>query len=166
MDNGHITQHLYIAPKYLQEIKISGLEGLPQWIKNLEELSKITLHETLLAVEDIAILGNLRKLCCLRLGEKSCSESTLTFTRYSFQSLNFLIIECSDITNIIFSDAAASELRKIVWSSTGQQSLSLSGIEHLQSLKKLNLKGSFDLEEVNKAIEANQNKPIFEQKLN
>ncbi|CAO2141836.1 unnamed protein product [Urochloa humidicola] len=138
-DMSHITQQLLMPPKYLQILQISGMIGLPKWIKQVDKLTKIALHETLLAKEEIVILGELARLCCLRLGEKSCSENELNFSSNGFQSLKFLEIECSDITHINFVNKSTPKLEKIVWSSTASKSLS--GIEFLQSLKELNVKG-------------------------
>ncbi|RCV24174.1 hypothetical protein SETIT_5G064000v2 [Setaria italica] len=131
---------LLIPPKYLQKLEISGLiNGLPPWVEKLKELTKITLHKTPLSPVDIKILGMLTSLRYLRLQEKSSSERTLAFSKDGFQSLVFL---------------------KIVWSSSIDQ-LSLSGIEHLRNIREVNLKGNFDLGRVERALDANKNKPIL-----
>jgi hypothetical protein len=137
---------------------------LPRWIEKLGNLSEITLHKTLLSASDIEILGGLRGLRYLRLREKSCSESTLTFSAGSFTHLKILSIMCSDsrsldITNVTFASSRISFLEKIVWWSAGSQPLSVSGIENLEFLREVDLRGNFNLEEVNKAIAANGNKP-------
>ncbi|CAO2198518.1 unnamed protein product [Urochloa humidicola] len=155
---------LLIPPKYLQKLEISGLiSGLPSWVEKLkEELSKITLHKTPLSLADIKILGRLTSLCYLRLQEKSSSEKTLDFSKDGFQSLMFLVVEFSDIISISFADEATTpRLQKIVWSSNIEPPLSLSGIEHLQSLREVNLKGNFDLGRVEKGIQGNKTKPIL-----
>lgn len=152
---------LLMPPKYLRKLNISGLaNGLPQWVKDLKELTKITLHKTLLTADDIEILGKLTSLSYLWLRQESCSERTVTFRKDRFQSLKFLVIHCAHITNINFDDEATSKLKKIVWSSIGDK-LSLSGIDHLQSLKELELSGNFNLQRVKQAIAANQNSPIL-----
>uniref|UniRef100_A0A0D9W3V3 Rx N-terminal domain-containing protein n=1 Tax=Leersia perrieri TaxID=77586 RepID=A0A0D9W3V3_9ORYZ len=147
-----IKDRLPIPPKYLQKLEISGLpHKLPLWVKDLRELTKITLHKTLLGANDIEILGKLASLCYLRLWQESCIEETLTFSKDVFQCLKFLVLQCSDIKNISFADEAAPKLKKVVWSSRPQYH-SLSGIEHLQSLEELKLSGNFDLERVKLAI--------------
>lgn len=152
------TQQLLMPPKYLQTLEISGLTRIPKWIENMDELSKIALHDTLLAVDEIVILGKLTRLCCLTLGEKSYSESTLTFSRNGFQSLKFLVIDCSTITNVNFVEKSTPKLERIVLSLTALQFVS--GIEFLQSLKELNMKASFEgLGGVENVIAANKNKP-------
>lgn len=149
-----------IYPKYLHKLKISGLKnGLPSWVEKLKVLSKITLHMTSITVDDFKILGRLTSLSCLRLQRESCSESTLTLKRDAFQSLKFFDIECSAITSIKFDKEASPVLKKLVWSSTRDQSLS--GIEDLPRLQELKLTGIFDLQSVKEASAANTNKPIL-----
>ncbi|SPT21203.1 unnamed protein product [Triticum aestivum] len=159
-DNMNIEEAPLIHPKYLQKLKISGLKyGLPSWIKKLDVLTKITLHMTFITDDDFKILGELKSLSCLRLQRESCNESTLTFKKDAFQSLKFLDIECSAITSIKFVKEASPMLKKLVWSSTREQSLS--GIEDLPSFRELKLTGIFDLQSVEQAIAANKNKPIL-----
>jgi Leucine-rich repeat (LRR) protein len=158
-----MEQTVVIPPIYLQTLEISGLiSGFPAWVANLRELTKLTLHKTHFTADDIKILGSLSTLCYLRLWKDSCSENlkTLTFSEGKFINLQFLIIECSNMTAISFGGKATPKLKKIVWSSTGSQSLT--GIELLPSLKLLKLTGHFDLERVKQAIAANRNGPILE----
>jgi hypothetical protein len=113
IDMSHTMHQLLMPPKYLQTLEISGLRGIPKWIESMDELFKIALHDTLPAVDEILILGKLTRLCCLKLGEKSYSKSTLTFSRNGFQSLKFLVMDCSTITNIKFVEEATPKLAKI-----------------------------------------------------
>ncbi|KAF7020006.1 unnamed protein product [Triticum aestivum] len=148
-------------PKYLHKLKISGLKnGLPSWIEKLKALTKMTLHMALITEDDFKILGLLTSLSWLRLRAESCNESTVTFKKGAFQSLEFLDIERSAITGINFDNEACPKLKNIAWSSTGEQSLS--GIERLPSLEKLELTGSFDVEGVKQAIEASKNYIMLE----
>ncbi|VAH54646.1 unnamed protein product [Triticum turgidum subsp. durum] len=159
-DNMNIEEAPLIHPKYLQKLKISGLKyGLPSWIKKLDVLTKITLHMTFITDDDFKFLGELKSLSCLRLQRESCNENTLTFKKDAFQSLKFLDIECSAITSIKFVKEASPMLKKLVWSSTREQSLS--GIEDLPSFRELKLTGIFDLQSVEQAMAANKNKPIL-----
>ncbi|RLM60974.1 Disease resistance protein RPM1 [Panicum miliaceum] len=113
IDMSRTMHQLLMPPKYLQTLEISGLRGIPKWIENMDELFKIALHDTLLAVDEIVILGKLTRLCCLKLEEKSYSKSTLTFSRNGFQSLKFLVMDCSTFTNIKFVEEATPKLEKI-----------------------------------------------------
>ncbi|XBI96775.1 hypothetical protein VPH35_033004 [Triticum aestivum] len=159
-DNMNIEEAPLIHPKYLQKLKISGLKyGLPSWIKKLDVLTKITLHMTFITDDDFKFLGELKSLSCLRLQRESCNENTPTFKKDAFQSLKFLDIECSAITSIKFVKEASPMLKKLVWSSTREQSLS--GIEDLPSFRELKLTGIFDLQSVEQAMAANKNKPIL-----
>ncbi|KAM3391522.1 hypothetical protein ACQJBY_012921 [Aegilops geniculata] len=149
-----------VYPKYLHTLKISGLKnGLPSWIAKLKVLTKMTLHMTSITDNEFQILGWLTSLSWLRLQEESCNGSTLTFEKDAFQSLKFLGIECSVISSINFDNEACLRLNKLAWSSTGKQTLS--GIESLPRLKKLELTGEFNKKSVKKAIKENTNKPIF-----
>lgn len=147
-----------IYPKHLHKLNISGLKnGLPSWIEKLKVLTKMTLQMTFITDDDFKILSQLTSLSWLRLQQESCNESTLTFKKDAFQCLKFLDIKCSAITSINFDNEACPKLKKLAWHSTGEHSLS--GIEYLPSLEMLELLGSFDLESVQQAIEANRNKP-------
>ncbi|WVZ51509.1 hypothetical protein U9M48_002653 [Paspalum notatum var. saurae] len=147
-----MEETLLIPPKYLQTLQISGVVSeFPAWVEKLRELTKLG---------DINILGKLTSLCCLELWQESCSERTLTFRKDEFQSLKFLIIECTEVTAINFGDKATPKLKNIVWSSTGSQSVT--GIEQLPSLKVVKLTGNFDRERLEQAIAANPNGPILE----
>ena len=158
-----MEEKLVVPPKYLQDLEISGLvSGFPAWVENLRELTKVTLHKTLLKADDIRILGKLIRLCYLRLWQESCIERTLTFSKDEFQGLKFLVIQCSDVTTINFGDKATPKLKKLVWISTGSQSQSLTGIEQLLSLKVLKVAGNFNTESLKLAIAANTNDPILE----
>lgn len=128
-----MEERLLMPPRYLQKLEISGpVNGLLQWVQELRELTKITL-------------GKITSLSYLWLGQESCSERTLTFSKNEFQCLKFLIVECSHVTVINFGDKATPKLKKIVCSSRSQ---SLNGIEQFPSLKVLRLTGNFDLERV------------------
>jgi hypothetical protein len=150
-----------IPPKHLEKLEISGLgNGLPPWIEKLGMLTKITLHKASLTTGDLSILGKLASLCCLRLRQKSCVESMLTFKTEEFLNLKFLIIECSEISSINFDNGASPKLKKIVWSSTEKQSLF--GIKYLPGLQEIELtKGKFDLKRMKEEITANKNNPVL-----
>uniref|UniRef100_A0A0D9X657 Uncharacterized protein n=1 Tax=Leersia perrieri TaxID=77586 RepID=A0A0D9X657_9ORYZ len=65
------------APKNLQSLKLQGrLVSLPQWIKQLEKLHKLTLTGTRLLQmqESLSFISNLPKLAILHLKEESLME--------------------------------------------------------------------------------------------
>ncbi|KAF0896167.1 hypothetical protein E2562_019660 [Oryza meyeriana var. granulata] len=135
--------NLASPPKLLQSLNISGItSGLPNWITKLERLTEITLRETYLAEDAIQVLGKLRILRCLRLRCKSYTGTNLTFSAEEFKHLKSLIVEGCDITTISFTNiGAAPKLEMIIWSFASVETLSLSGIDYLPKLKKLELNG-------------------------
>ncbi|CAO2149977.1 unnamed protein product [Urochloa humidicola] len=145
-------------PKLLESLNISGIaSGLPSWIAGLNQLSKITLRGTCLGADDIHVLGKLKMLRCLRLRQKSYTESKLSFKVDEFQRLRFLIIEGTDITNITFDAGEAPKLEMIIWSFSTLEALS--GVSHLPKLKKLELNGDGNLDPVKAEIEMHPNHP-------
>ncbi|XP_040384515.1 disease resistance protein PIK6-NP-like [Oryza brachyantha] len=161
------TAALASPPKLLQSLKISGItSGLPNWITELDQLTKITLSETYLSEDAIRVLGQLRILRCLRLRHNSYTGTKLTFNKEEFQHLRSLIVEgCSSITSIDFVNiGAAPKLGMIVWCFASVEALPLSGIDHLPKLKKLELNGDGDMvavTAVRQAMEAHPNRPVF-----
>uniref|UniRef100_A0A453J8H9 NB-ARC domain-containing protein n=3 Tax=Aegilops tauschii TaxID=37682 RepID=A0A453J8H9_AEGTS len=151
----------FSPPKFLQSLYISGLTGvgLPPWITELHQLAKITLRDTSLTDHAIRLLGKLTGLRCLRLRQMSYAEMKITFGKEEFPSLKFLIIEGSDITNIIFESGAAPGLEKIAWGFKSMQFIS--GIGHLPRLKELELSGSCNPDPVKQAVAAHPNHPVF-----
>ncbi|TVU43061.1 hypothetical protein EJB05_09497, partial [Eragrostis curvula] len=147
-------------PKLLESLNISGTVGrLSNWIKEHGTLTKVTLRNTLLEEHDIHILGGLKVLQYLRLRNDSYKEGELSFRKENFQSLKSLVVEGTIIISISFEDGAAPKLERIVWSFTSMQSLS--GIQHLQKLKELELNGSGDLDPVRQAIKEHPNHPML-----
>jgi hypothetical protein len=106
-ENAEVEEGFIIPPKYLKKLEISGFTtSLLQWVKDLKELKKMILHKALLTAADIEIIGTLTSLYHLELLQESCSEITLTFSNDGFQSLRFLVVECSNITSIQISLAS------------------------------------------------------------
>ncbi|KAF7051321.1 hypothetical protein CFC21_059568 [Triticum aestivum] len=151
----------FSPPEFLQSLYISGLTGvgLPPWITELHQLGKITLRDTSLMDHDIRLLGELGGLRCLRLRHMSYAEMKITFGKGGFPSLKCLIIEGSDITNIIFESGAAPGLEKIAWGFKSMQFIS--GIGHLPRLKELELSGSCNPDPVKQAVAAHPSHPVF-----
>ena len=67
-------------------------------INNAEQITKLTLQDTLLEQADIHILAKKPNIRNLELLGKTCCGSQLTFNENEFQKLNTLIVNCSDIT--------------------------------------------------------------------
>ncbi|XP_048565797.1 uncharacterized protein LOC125545802 [Triticum urartu] len=133
-------------PKILESLTIKGTTQngrlLPLFIKSdNNKLAKITLGHTLLSQDDLKVLAKLPKLRCVRLQHIACTEHMLNFKDGEFRCLKYLVVEGSDLTNIIFEDGAASELEKMVLSITSI--CSISGVEYLAKLKELELNSSF-----------------------
>ncbi|GJN25761.1 hypothetical protein PR202_gb13632 [Eleusine coracana subsp. coracana] len=70
-----------------------------------------------------------------RLLHKPYIESVLTFNDEEFFSLNFLLVQGNDITNISFVNGAAPKLERIILSVTSMKAIS--GIDALPCLRKL-----------------------------
>jgi hypothetical protein len=54
--------------------------------------------------DGLRILGKLRGLHILRLQYKAYTESELSFKEEEFQTLNFLLVGTTDVTNISFAN--------------------------------------------------------------
>ena len=155
-----IEERLLMPPRYLRHLQVSGMvNGFTDMVKDLRELTKITIHKTFLTAGDIKIIGRITRLSYLRFQQESFTESTLTFSKGGFQNLKYLVIDCLDVISINFDEEATPRLEKIIWYSTGTQCLT--GIEQLPSLKELHLTGNFDSESVQQAITSNINNPIL-----
>ncbi|KAK8448368.1 hypothetical protein SEVIR_7G044300v4 [Setaria viridis] len=149
----------FSPPKFLESLTINGnITGLPRWIKELRQLSKITLCGTSLMDNAIRTLGELTALRCLRLWHKSYIEMRLTFKDDEFQNLKYFLVEGSDITAIHFENGAAPKLEKIVWAFT--QLLSLSGVKNLPGLKEIELNGDCDPYLIIQEMAAHPNHPV------
>ncbi|CAN6221589.1 unnamed protein product [Urochloa humidicola] len=149
------------SPKFLQSLSISGITSTQLLVPLLVcQLSKVTLSNTLLNQEHVeAYLAKLPKLRCLRLRGKSCVESTLNLKEGDFESLEYLLVEGSDITSVRFDAGAAPMLEKIMWAFTSMESLT--GIGNLPKLKELEFIGVSIPHHVRKAIVAHPNHPVL-----
>ncbi|KAF8673025.1 hypothetical protein HU200_049098 [Digitaria exilis] len=115
----------------------------------------MTLSQTYLTKDDISIIGKLQGLCWLRLQNKSYTECELAFKADEFQSLNFFLVEVSEVSNISFVNGTAPKLERIVWSFATMEALS--GINHLPSLKTLELNGDGNLDLIEELVDHPKN---------
>uniref|UniRef100_A0A0E0MHR5 Uncharacterized protein n=1 Tax=Oryza punctata TaxID=4537 RepID=A0A0E0MHR5_ORYPU len=137
-----------------RKLRVECLAGAPH-------LSKLTLDGTLLDLNELKILAELPSLRSLILLQQSCVRSSLNFNNGEFRKLNLLVVNCSDITSISFTDeGAAPKLEKITWSFTTTM-VSLSGICYLPQLKELELNGDIIPDQVIQDINEHKNKLIF-----
>lgn len=148
------TPPIFSPPRSLASLSISGrIGGLPTWIQNLEQLSDITLCDTSLKDSDIKILCASINLRFIRLLRESYNQNKLSFEK-GFRNLEILIIEGSGtISDVHFDPRVAPKLEKIVWSSTCK--MENLGIDNLQGLKEIVLKGDCDLNRIRLSVKAN-----------
>ncbi|XP_052137436.1 disease resistance protein Pik-2-like [Oryza glaberrima] len=151
----------FSPPKFVQKLNISGIRSaLLGWIGDLHQLSKITLHETSLTEHVLGILGQLGSLRCLKLQCNSTMGSSLSFRSGAFRNLVALVVQDNSLLDIIFDYGAAPRLERVILSIAAIDSLS--GVQHLQQLKELELHGSArNIGEVEQAIAGHHNNPVF-----
>ncbi|KAL6653747.1 hypothetical protein ACP70R_008674 [Stipagrostis hirtigluma subsp. patula] len=148
----------HFLPHFIESLNISGItSGFPRFIQKHHHLTKITLTETYMKGDDLRILGKLRGLLCLRLQDKSYTETELGFKDEEFQRLKFLIVEGKDVTTMSFLIGSAPKLERIVWSFDTM--VALSGVCHLRKLMKLELNGDCNLDPVRVEILWHPNYP-------
>ncbi|XP_040384514.1 disease resistance protein PIK6-NP-like [Oryza brachyantha] len=129
---------LSTPPLLLESLRISGVRGwLPHRIKELKNLAKLTLRDTLLDAESLAVVGVLKGLRCLRLLYHSFHGGELAFGDDTFLSLAGLVVEDDMVTTIAFTPKAAPKLAKIIWSFTRMESMK--GVKNLGSLRRVEL---------------------------
>ncbi|XP_037480103.1 uncharacterized protein LOC119357213 [Triticum dicoccoides] len=149
-------------PKYLESLTINGSKKCPEDIKSTStqmgkllkslteygnQLAKVNISCTFLSQENLMVLGKLENLHCVKLRHSAYNESKLTFNKGEFENLNKFLVEGNNMAEITFDNGAASNLEKIVLSST--DIVSISGVNCLQKLEELELKGINNKDMVN-----------------
>ncbi|KAG0530819.1 hypothetical protein BDA96_05G219800 [Sorghum bicolor] len=140
-------------PNFNRSLNVSGLtSGLPDMIQELHQLVKLTLTETYLKEDGLRILGKLRGLRFLRLQNKAYTESELSFKEEEFQTLKFLLVGATNVTNISFANGAAPKLERIIWSFPA--AACVSGLEHIPELRVVELNGDCNPDQVREEIQS------------
>ena len=148
-------------PKFIESLNISGLtSGLPHMIQQLHHLANLTLTKAQLKEDDLSTIGRLHGLHCLRLLHQSYIQSELSFKKGEFQTLKFLHVGTTDVTNITFvTCGSAPKLERIIWSFP--TTACVSGLDHLPELREFVLNGDCNPDQVRKEIERHGNLPVF-----
>ncbi|KAE8778332.1 Disease resistance protein RPM1 [Hordeum vulgare] len=100
-------------------------------------------------------LAELSGLRCLRLRHKSYVQTKLTLEEGAFKSLEFILIEGADITDISFH--VTPKIEKIVWNF--REMKSIHGVSRLPRLKCLELIGNCDPTAIKEALSGHPNGP-------
>uniref|UniRef100_A0A0E0BLT2 Uncharacterized protein n=1 Tax=Oryza glumipatula TaxID=40148 RepID=A0A0E0BLT2_9ORYZ len=157
---------LMTPPLLLESLRICGVrDWLPRRMKELNNLSKLTLRDTLLNEGNLAVLGALKGLRCLRLRYHSFDSGGLTFSSDSFPNLVGLVIEDDMLVTITFAPGTAPKLAKIIWSF--QRMESLTGVKNLQSLRRIELNllagngATDDYPQLKQEIKEHPGKPVL-----
>ncbi|BAT15099.1 disease resistance protein Pik-2-like [Oryza sativa Japonica Group] len=157
---------LMTPPLLLESLRICGVrDWLPRRMKELNNLSKLTLRDTLLNEDNLAVLGALKGLRCLRLRYHSFDSGGLTFSSDTFPNLVGLVIEDDMLVTITFAPGTAPKLAKIIWSF--QRMESLTGIKNLQSLRRIELNllagngATDDYPQLKQEIKEHPGKPVL-----
>ncbi|CAD6233677.1 unnamed protein product [Miscanthus lutarioriparius] len=147
----------------LENLDIKGKMSLPSWIGRASKLANVTLRDTEMDGGDaLRRLATVQSLRCLKLSRKAFTEQALRFKDVQFQALKFLVVEGDAVIRIaFFAGDAAPKLEKIVWTIGGGSKIAqmynedlITGIDHLPSLKEIELRASFNL--------ANSRKPLLQ----
>uniref|UniRef100_M8CBX3 Disease resistance RPP13-like protein 4 n=1 Tax=Aegilops tauschii TaxID=37682 RepID=M8CBX3_AEGTA len=146
------------SPKYLESLTINGSKKCPKDLQspsinkststhmgkilelltnNGNKLAKVTLSCTFLSQEHLNVLAKLENLRCVKLRHNAYTKSNLIFKEGEFKNLNRFLVEGTNMTEIIFDNGAATQLEKIVLSSTNI--VPISGVNYLQNLEELEL---------------------------
>jgi hypothetical protein len=131
------------APENLQSLKLSGsLEILPEWIKGLQNLVKLSLQRSSLSSNCAAMhaLGNLPNLSILGLWEYGPKIDVLRFENGLFRRLTVLTLcyESMEIKLVEFEEESMPNLEMLDLDLRDTET-AFSGLEFLQSIKEIRL---------------------------
>ncbi|RLM75464.1 hypothetical protein C2845_PM15G10450 [Panicum miliaceum] len=133
------------VPPNLRSLKLCGpARGLPEWIKQLQNLRKLSLQITTLPQDSIVVLGGIPGLQFLHLCFKEYQDGKLHFVT-GFRALYVLKISCnSQLRDVTFFPKVLPNLEMLkIHCCEIVSSLEFSGLQNLQGeLKKVTLTGS------------------------
>lgn len=127
-DGGFVTldpsdASLFHPPEKLESLNLKCFAGnstkgrghIPQWIKGLQFLSKITLRHSLLNKEGLRELGKLKSLRCLKLRHESYMEAEVTLSEGEFLDLRLLVLDqvSNNTSKLEIQTDAAPNLRRL-----------------------------------------------------
>ncbi|AQK41737.1 Disease resistance protein RPM1 [Zea mays] len=112
---------------------------LPELLSSAKQVSKVTLHGTMLKQGDLRALARMENIRCLVLSHGSYDGSQLDVNKDEFPRLNVLVVRCPTVTGIKFEAGSSPQLEKLVWAFAEMKTFS--SIENLTRLKKLELIG-------------------------
>jgi hypothetical protein len=146
------SMHEIASSMVLENLDIKGKMSLPSWIGRAPKLANVTLRDTEMDGGDaLRRLAAVLSLRCLKLSRKAFTEQALRFKDVQFQALRVLVVEGDAFTRVaFFAGDAAPKLEKIVWAIGGGSTIAqmqneelIVGIQHLPSLKEIELRASF-----------------------
>jgi hypothetical protein len=127
-------------PKDLESLKVEGrLVNIPQWIHQLQNLSKLQLCYTRLELDAIQVIGRLPNLSVLRLRSLSFLGKDLHFLQSSFPSL--VVLELSDLpqVQVVYLEEGTMPCLEVLEVFSCLSNGVLSGLRLLKSLKEVSL---------------------------
>ncbi|TVU32887.1 hypothetical protein EJB05_24650, partial [Eragrostis curvula] len=159
-------------PESLKRLKLYGcLCKLPQWMKNLGNLMKLSLRYSSISDHAAAmeVLGKLPKLSILRLRENSFTGEKLCFTsENSFPSLKrLMLVLISDLESVEFKEGATPKLELLQFCGFPNKTKKdfFSGLASLPRLKEFMLDDdTYEegfLKDVQDQLARNSNGPIL-----
>ncbi|XP_062195141.1 probable disease resistance protein RF45 isoform X1 [Phragmites australis] len=135
-----LAGEVLFPPKDLESLKVEGkLVNIPQWIHQLQNLSKLQLCYTRLELDAIQVIGRLPNLSILRLRSLSFLGKELHFLRSSFPSL--VVLELSDLPQVqlVYFEERTMPCLEVLQVSSCLSNGVLSGLRLLTSLKEVSL---------------------------
>ena len=155
-------------PKKLESLKLYGqIDKLPPWIKLLSNLRKLKLRLTMIRQHEVDLLKDLPSLNILCLSFKEFEYGELRFRGWrSFRQLWVLEIACnSRLQSVTFGDHVMPRLEVLkIRCCNNVPTLNFSGLEKLQILREVLLRGSYDNkveQDMRSQLGKHQNKPGF-----